>query len=60
MTSGSHGGHSHHTAHAHHHAGHAHPPAAAGMSLLRLSVWQRLGIAAVLVALMWLAVLWAM
>jgi hypothetical protein len=30
------------------------------MSLLRLSVWQRLGIAAVLVALMWLAVLWAM
>jgi hypothetical protein len=49
----------HHTAHAHHHPGHAHPPAAAGLSLLRLSVWQRLCIAAALIALMWLAVLWA-
>jgi hypothetical protein len=49
----------HHTAHAHHHPGHAHPPAAAGMSLLRLSVGQRLCIAAALIALMWLAVLWA-
>jgi hypothetical protein len=29
------------------------------MSLLRLSVWQRLAIAAALIAAMWLAVLWA-
>ena len=29
-------------------------------SLLRLSVWQRLGVAGVLIALIWLAVYWAM
>jgi hypothetical protein len=29
------------------------------MSLLRLSVWQRLGIAAVMVALIWLTAMWA-
>jgi hypothetical protein len=52
--------HSHHTAHAHHHPGHIHPPAAIGMSLLRLSVGQRLGGAAVLAALVWLAAYWAL
>jgi hypothetical protein len=30
------------------------------MSLLRLSAWQRLGIAAVLAALIWLAAYWAL
>ena len=50
----------HHTAHAHHHPGHLHPPAAIGMSLLRLSVWQRLGGAVVLAALVWLAAYWAL
>ena len=52
--------HRHHTAHAHHHPGHIHPPAATGLSLLRLSVWQRLGIAAGLAALVWLAAYWAL
>ncbi len=54
------GPHRHHTAHAHHHPGHIHPPAATGLSLLRLSVWQRLGIAAGLAALVWLAAYWAL
>jgi hypothetical protein len=44
----------------HHHLGHVHPPAAVAPSLLRLSVWQRLAIAGVLIVLMWLAVFWAM
>jgi hypothetical protein len=29
------------------------------MSLLRLSIWQRLGIAAVMIALIWLTAIWA-
>jgi hypothetical protein len=56
MANGPHGG--HHTAQAHHHPGHAHPPAAVSASLLRLSVAQRLGLAAVLIALVWLTVFW--
>jgi hypothetical protein len=50
------------TQHHHHHHphGHAHPPAAIGPSILRLSVLQRLAVAAVLTALVWTAVLWAM
>jgi hypothetical protein len=52
--------HSHHTAHAHHHPGHIHPPAPVAMSLLRFSVWQRLGLAAGLIALSWLAAYWAL
>jgi hypothetical protein len=47
------------SAHHHHHPGHIHPPAAAAPSLLRLSAIQRLGIAAALIALIWLAVYWA-
>jgi hypothetical protein len=46
--------------HHHHHAGHSHPPAQMTMSLLRLSVWQRLSVAAGVIALIWLAVFWAM
>lgn len=45
--------------HHHHHPGHAHPPAAVTVSLLRLSAVQRLGLAAALIALVWLAVVWA-
>jgi hypothetical protein len=50
------------TEHHHHHHphGHAHPPAAVGASILRLSVVQRLAFAAVLTALVWAAVIWAM
>ena len=44
----------------HHHAGQVHPPAALHASILRLSVLERLGAAAVVIALLWGAVLWAM
>jgi hypothetical protein len=49
-----------HAQHHHHHAGHAHPPAAVHPSILRLSAIERLGLAAVAVALLWTAALWAM
>jgi hypothetical protein len=50
--------HTHHSHH-HHHPGHGHPPAAASLSLLRMSVASRLGIAAALIAVLWLGVYWA-
>jgi hypothetical protein len=43
----------------HHHAGAAHPSPALSPSLLRLSVPQRLALAGALIALIWVAVLWA-
>jgi hypothetical protein len=43
----------------HHHPGHAHPPVAVSLSLLRLSVWERLAVAAVMIAVLWGAVFWA-
>jgi hypothetical protein len=46
--------------HPHHHPGHSHPPSQVGVSLLRVSAWQRLALAAGLSALMWLVVYWAM
>ena len=46
--------------HHHHPQGHAHPPAAIGPSILRMSAAQRLCFAAVLIALVWTAVFWAM
>jgi len=49
-----------HSPHHHHHLGGAHPPAAVAPSILRASVWQRLAIAAVLIAAIWASVLWAM
>jgi hypothetical protein len=52
--------HGRHDDHHHHHAGHAHPPAALRASILRLSAPQRLGVAAVVIALLWLAAFWAM
>jgi hypothetical protein len=50
----------HHIDHHHHHPGHVHPPASVQPSLLRLSVRHRLRLAAGLIALLWLAVFWAM
>jgi len=50
--------HSHHPHH-HHDAGHAHPSAAVVLSLLRLSAAERLAAVAVLIALLWGAVFWA-
>jgi hypothetical protein len=46
--------------HHHHHPGRAHPSAAVSPSLLRLSAVERLAAAAVVMALLWGAVLWAM
>ena len=52
--------HESHAAHHHHHPGHLHPPASVAPSILRMSLWQRLSFAAVLIALMWSAAFWAM
>ena len=52
--------HDHHGHHHHHHAGHVHPPASVHPSILRLSVLQRLGFAAALIALVWATAFWAM
>ena len=46
--------------HTHDHIGGGHPPAAISPSILRMSVAQRLSIGLVLIALLWLAVIWAM
>ena len=47
--------------HRHHHAaGQGHPPATIGPSLLRMTFGARLLIAAVLIALIWAVVIWAM
>jgi hypothetical protein len=43
----------------HHHGGAPHPSPAIAPSLLRLSAPRRLAVAAVLIALIWLAFLWA-
>jgi hypothetical protein len=43
----------------HHHAGEAHSSPALSPSLLRLSAPQRLALAGALIALIWVAVLWA-
>ena len=45
--------------HHHHHADGVHPPAYVHPSILRLSAWQRMAIAAGLVVVIWAAVLWA-
>jgi hypothetical protein len=50
----------HHHHHHHHHSGEGHPPASVSPSILRMSVVERLAIAAALIALLWGAVLWAM
>jgi hypothetical protein len=43
----------------HHHAGTAHPSPVLSPSLLRLSAPKRLALAGALMALIWVAVLWA-
>jgi hypothetical protein len=43
----------------HHHADEAHPSTALSPSLLRLSAPKRLALAGALIALIWIAVLWA-
>jgi len=49
-----------HDAHHHHHPGHAHPSATVSPSILRLSALERLAAVAVIVAVLWGAVFWAM
>ncbi len=49
----------HHHHHHDHYVHHAHT-GVPGLSLLRLSAWERLAIAAGLVALLWTAIFWAM
>jgi hypothetical protein len=49
--------------HSHHHRhppGQGHPPATISHSILRMSVVERLALAAVLIAALWGVVLWAM
>jgi hypothetical protein len=46
--------------HHHHHSGHIHPPATIDPSILRLSVLERLAAAAVVIAVLWAIVAWAM
>jgi len=46
--------------HHHHHPGEGHPPASVSPSILRMSVVQRLAIAAALIMVLWGAVIWAM
>jgi hypothetical protein len=46
--------------HRHHHPGQGHPPASVSPSMLRMSVLERLAVAAALIALLWGAVFWAM
>jgi hypothetical protein len=45
--------------HVHHHSGQGHPPAAVAASILRLSVWLRLTVAVLAIALLWGVVIWA-
>jgi hypothetical protein len=42
------------------HADHHHPHPTATPSILRLSVWQRVGFAVAVIALLWAAIFWAM
>jgi hypothetical protein len=51
--------HSHsHSHHHHHHTGHVHPPVSIHPSILRISAVQRVGFAAVLIAVIWAAAFW--
>jgi hypothetical protein len=46
--------------HHHHHPGNAHPSPKTNLSLLQLSAFERLAMSGAAVALLWLAVWWAM
>jgi hypothetical protein len=52
--------HPHHHHHHQHPPGRGHPPAAVSPSILRMALIERLAAAAVLIALIWGAVVWAM
>jgi hypothetical protein len=52
--------HPHPYPHPHRHPGRGHPPAPISPSILRMSVAQRLAVSGALVALLWVAVIWAM
>jgi hypothetical protein len=45
--------------HHHHHPGAGHPPATVSPSILRMSMVERLGLAAVMIAALWGMVFWA-
>ena len=45
-----------HASHPHHHR----HPVEVPTSLMRLSAWERLGVAAAIIAAMWIAAFWAM
>ncbi len=50
-----------HSPHPHHHRlGEGHPPVSVSPSILRMSVLERLAIAAAVIVLLWGVVLWAM
>jgi hypothetical protein len=49
-----------HHHHHHHRPGEGHPPGSVSMSILRLSVVERLAAAGVAIAVIWIAVFWAM
>jgi hypothetical protein len=44
----------------HHHAGHIHPAATVSPSLLRMSAAERMAGVAVIIAMLWAAVFWAL
>jgi hypothetical protein len=44
----------------HHHGATPHPSSAISLSLLRFSSWARLALAALAIAMIWTAALWAM
>jgi hypothetical protein len=46
--------------HHHHDSGHAHPPAPVHPSILRLSVQERVAVVALVIAVLWGIVFWAM
>ncbi len=46
--------------HHHHHTGEAHPVARVAPSLLRMSAFERLALAAIAVIVLWAAVWWAL
>jgi len=49
-----------HPQHHHHPPGQGHPPATMAPSVLRMSVTERLALAALLIIVLWSAVIWAM
>ena len=59
-THADHADHDHRDHHHHHAPGQGHPPASIGPSILRMAVGGRLLVAATLIGLIWVVVIWAM